>query len=55
VKSRRELNLTSSHAGRLRALWQFIGTRGHGLRYEIERRDDPGPGLFEWRRRAFGR
>ena len=55
TRSRQTLHLAPSHVGRLRASWDFFHIWGRDLHYEIERRDDPGPGLLEWRRRLLGR
>lgn len=55
LRSRRTLNLTAAHPGRLRALWDFLHFAGRDLRYEMERRDDLKPAAFEWRRKLAGR
>ena len=54
LKSRRQLNLPTSHPGRLRSLVNFIRTGGPDVHLELERWDDPGPAVLEWRRRVLG-
>ena len=55
TRSRNRLAVPLSHPGRLSSLWEFMHFWGSDLRYEVERRDDPGPGVLEWRRRLTGR
>lgn len=54
MKSRRAQNLPPSYPGRLRAIWDFLKFGTHETRCEIERSDDVGPALLEWRRRLLG-
>jgi len=53
-RSRRKLNLSPMHAGRLKTLWDFLHLWGRNLNYEIERADDLGPARLEWTRRFAG-
>jgi predicted ATP-grasp superfamily ATP-dependent carboligase len=53
-KSRRGLNLPADHPGRLATLRDFLKLWGRDLHYEVERWDDPRPGLLEARRWFFG-
>jgi len=46
-KSAQELQLPETAPGRARAIWDFIKCFGRDLHYEIEKINDPGPGLFE--------
>lgn len=51
TKSRQRLNLPPSHPGRLRALASFLSPWRRGVRYELERFDDPRPAWLELKRR----
>jgi len=51
LKRNRQLNLPTSHPGRLKSLWNFLRPSASDVRYEIERWDDLGPARLEWRRR----
>jgi hypothetical protein len=46
-KSARELQLPETAPGRAQAIWEFMKCFGRDLHYEIEKINDPGPGLFE--------
>jgi predicted ATP-grasp superfamily ATP-dependent carboligase len=53
-KSRAELNLPTSHPGKLRTLLSFLLPWRPGMRYEMERLDDLGPWWLETKRRLSG-
>jgi predicted ATP-grasp superfamily ATP-dependent carboligase len=53
-RSRRRLDLNSTHAGRLRTLWNFLHFTGRDLHYELEQTDDLGPARLEWKRWLLG-
>ena len=55
TRSRQQLDLPTSHPGRLATLAGFLDPRGGNLNFEIERWDDMGPARLEWRRRLSGR
>jgi predicted ATP-grasp superfamily ATP-dependent carboligase len=48
-KSRKTLNLTENHPGRLKTFWEFIKFFKADTKYEVLRRDDFKPFLFELR------
>lgn len=53
LKRRQHLHLAPSHPSRLRCLREFLRFWDRNLRYELERWDDPGPALLEWRRKIL--
>ena len=53
LKRRQHLNLAPSHPTRLRSLIEFVRFWDQDLRYELERWDDPGPAILEWRRKLL--
>ena len=55
TRSRARLALPVSHPGRPSSIWEFLHFRGCDLHYEVERCDDLGPAVLEWRRRLTGR
>jgi predicted ATP-grasp superfamily ATP-dependent carboligase len=54
-RPRARLFLPPNYPGRLRSLWEFLKFWSPGLNYEVERWDDPRPGLLEARRWFTGR
>lgn len=55
LKSRAALRLPIDHPGRLQSLLRFMRFWGKDLYYEVFKRDDMGPWLFETRSRFFRR
>jgi predicted ATP-grasp superfamily ATP-dependent carboligase len=54
-RPRARLDLPPNYPRRLRSLWEFMKFWSPGLNYEVERWNDPGPGLLEARRWFTGR
>lgn len=48
-RTARGLQLPATAPGRVETLWRFLRFFGRDLHYEIEKLDDPGPGLHELR------
>jgi predicted ATP-grasp superfamily ATP-dependent carboligase len=55
AKPRRTLNLPPKYPGRALSILQFLAFWRPGMRYELERLDDPRPAWLELRRRLFSR
>lgn len=54
LRSRRQLDLPGTRGSRVRSIMSFLRLLGRDLHYEIERPDDWGPALLEWRRKLSG-